>query len=64
VPAHKFLDGRNPCKRYAGKIVEKDGKLFIMGFLQFDLERNFIGVVSDPVPLAVDTNGLLSVIEE
>jgi beta-fructofuranosidase len=64
VPAHKFLDGRNPCKRYAGKIVEKDGKLFIMGFLQFDLERNFIGVVSDPVPLDVDTNGLLSVIEE
>lgn len=64
VPTDKFLDGRNPCKRYAGKIVEKDGKLFIMGFLQFDVERNFIGVVSDPVPLHVDDDGLLSVIEE
>ena len=64
APANKFLDGHNPCKRYAGKIVEKDGKLFIMGFLQFDLERNFIGVVGDPVPLHVDSHGLLSVIEE
>jgi beta-fructofuranosidase len=64
VPTHKFLDGRNPCKRYAGKIVEKDGRLFIMGFLQFDLDRNFIGVVSDPVPLHVDDDGLLSVIED
>ncbi len=64
APANKFLDGRNPCKRYAGKIVEKDGKLFIMGFLQFDLDRNFIGAVSDPVPLNLDAHGLLSVVED
>ena len=64
APTNKFLDGRNPCKRYAGKIVERDGKLFIMGFLHFDLDGKFIGKVSDPVALRVDSNGLLSVIED
>ena len=58
-----FLDGGNPCKRYAGKIVEAGGKLFIMGFLHDDDEGRFIGAVSDPVPLRVDAQGLLSVEE-
>jgi beta-fructofuranosidase len=58
-----FLDGRNPCKRYAGKIVEKDGALFIMGFEHYDLDGNFIGRVSDPVPLSVGPNGILKVEE-
>jgi beta-fructofuranosidase len=61
APKNNFLDGRNPCERYSGKIVEKDGKLFLMGFLYYDVERNFIGEVSDPVPLKVDANGLLSI---
>ena len=61
APTNKFLDGRNPCDRYAGKIVEKDDGLFIMGFLYYDIEGNFIGKVSDPIPLRVDDNSLLSV---
>ena len=58
-----FLDGANPCKRYAGKIVELHGKLFIMGFLHDDPNGKFIGQVSDPVPLRVDDDGLLHVVE-
>ena len=58
-----FLDGANPCKRYAGKIVELNGKLFIMGFLYEDPNGKFIGQVSDPVPLRVDADGLLHVVE-
>ena len=58
-----FLDGANPCNRYAGKIVELHGKLFIMGFLHDDPNGKFIGQVSDPVPLRVDADGLLHVVE-
>ena len=58
-----FLDGANPCKRYAGKIVELNGKLFIMGFLHDDPNGKFIGQVSDPVALQVDADGLLHVVE-
>jgi beta-fructofuranosidase len=59
--ARPFLDGHNPGKRYAGKIVEQEGKLFIMGFLYCDAEGKFIGKVSDPVPLSIDQNGILKV---
>ena len=58
-----FLDGQTPCKRYAGKIVEKHGKLFIMGFLHDDAQACFIGNVSDPVPLQVGSDGHLIVKE-
>ncbi|MDE2447219.1 MAG: glycoside hydrolase family 68 protein, partial [Alphaproteobacteria bacterium] len=57
-----FLDGGTPCERYAGKIIERDGKLFLMGFLYYDAQGKFVGQVSDPVPLAVDESGLLSVV--
>lgn len=58
--ANPFLDGANPCNRYAGKIVEQNRKLFIMGFIQFDEAGNFIGTVCDPVPLFIASDGLLS----
>jgi len=58
-----FLDGSLPCKRYAGKIVELGGKLFIMGFLYYGRDGKFIGQVSDPVPLRVDSHGHLHVEE-
>lgn len=59
-----FLDGANPCKRYAGKIVEQHGKLFILGFLYYDEDGKFIGKVSDPVALAVNVDGTLRVVED
>jgi beta-fructofuranosidase len=58
-----FFDGRNPCKRYAGKIVEKNGRLHIMGFLYYDEQVKFIGAVSDPVPLRINEDGTLTVEE-
>jgi beta-fructofuranosidase len=58
-----FLDGRNPCKRYAGKVIVDGEKLFLMGFLYYDAQGKFIGEISDPVPLAIDDNGLLTVME-
>jgi beta-fructofuranosidase len=58
-----FLDGSIPCKRYAGKVIERDGKLFLLAFLHFDHQGNFIGTISDPVPLSIDNNGILKVEE-
>lgn len=54
-----FLDGADPCVRYAGKIVEKDGRLFTLGFLYTDAAGRFVGEVSDPLPVRVDADGLL-----
>lgn len=54
-----FLEGHMPCRRYAGKIVERDGELFAMGFIHTTPEADFVGEVSDPIPVSVDENGLL-----
>jgi beta-fructofuranosidase len=56
-----FMDGDMPCNRYAGKIIERDGKLSLMGFLHFDRDGKFIGTITDPVPVSVDSNGILKV---
>jgi beta-fructofuranosidase len=58
-----FLDGANPPNRYAGKIIERDGKLFIMGFIDTGPDGKFVGAVSDPVPLRVNADGTLEVEE-
>jgi beta-fructofuranosidase len=58
-----FLDGANPCQRYAGKIISREGKLFLMGFLHDTSEGKFIGKVSDPVELTVNGDGTLKVKE-
>ena len=54
-----FLDGSQPCKRYAARIVEKDGALFLLGFLHDAADGSFVGAVSDPDPVSVDSDGLL-----
>lgn len=56
-----FLDGSEPCRRYAGKIVEHDGQLVFMGFLHDDEACTFVGKVSDPDPVSVDADGYLQV---
>ena len=58
-----FLDGGNPCRRYAGKIVKHNDKLHIMGFLYYDADGKFIGTVGDPVPLHINADGTLTVEE-
>jgi beta-fructofuranosidase len=58
-----FLDGAEPCRRYAGKIVDVDGRLHLLGFLYYDDAGRFIGQVSDPIPVDIDADGLLHVRE-
>src|SRR5690606_19894805 len=54
-----FLDGAEPCRRYAGKLVEMDGALFLVGFIHTTETSEFVGAVSDPIPVSVDDHGLL-----
>lgn len=57
-----FLDGSTPCKRYAARIVEKNGALFLLGFLHDAPDGAFVGVVSDPDPVKIEADGLLRVV--
>ena len=41
-------------------VIEKDNKLFFMGFLHDDQNGNFIGEISNPIPISFDKNGLMS----
>ena len=54
-----FLDGAEPCRRYAGKLVEVDGALYLMGFIHTTETSPFVGAVSDPIPVSADSEGLL-----
>ena len=56
-----FFDGAEPCKRYSGKIIKKDGKLFTMSFLAESPQGGFIGKVGDPLPVSVDAAGILRI---
>jgi beta-fructofuranosidase len=58
-----FLDGTHNGKRYAGKIVDWNGKLHILGFLHRDGRNKFTGEVSNPVPLKIEKNGQLTLDE-
>lgn len=56
-----FLDGALPCARYAARIVETGGGLTILGFADRPGGADFVGHVTDPDPVEVDTSGLLHV---
>ena len=55
----RFLDGDDPCRRYAGRVVETEAGLVFLGFLYRPNGADFVGTVADPVPVAVGTDGLL-----
>jgi beta-fructofuranosidase len=55
-----FLDGADPCRRYAARIVETDNGLRILGFADGGKDR-FGGYVMDPEPVTVGPDGLLRV---
>lgn len=55
-----FLDGALPCRRYAARIVEHDGALFILGFADRP-HGDFVGHVTDPDPVTANENGYLRV---
>jgi beta-fructofuranosidase len=55
-----FLDGAEPCRRYAARIVQADDGLHILGFADGGKDV-FGGYVMDPEPVTVDADGLLHV---
>ena len=57
-----FLDGAMPCRRYASRIVERDGGLVFLGFLDAGPDGAFVGEVSDPDPVVVEPDGTLRII--
>ena len=55
-----FLDGANPCRRYAARILKTDEGLVIMGFDDNGRDQ-FIGQIRDPEPVLVDAEGYLQI---
>jgi beta-fructofuranosidase len=55
-----FLDGAEPCIRYAARVVPHDGALHILGFADGGKDR-FGGYVMDPQIVDYGPNGLLTV---
>lgn len=55
-----FLDGAEPCRRYAARIVDGPDGLVIMGFADGGKDK-FGGYVMDPEPIVVGPDGLLRV---
>jgi beta-fructofuranosidase len=56
-----FLDGAEPCRRYAARIVETKDGLRILGFAD-NGKTQFGGYITDPDPVVVGSDGLLSVV--
>lgn len=55
-----FLDGAEPCRRYAARIVDGPDGLVILGFADGGKEK-FGGYVMDPEPVVQGADGLLHV---
>jgi beta-fructofuranosidase len=60
IPHGPFLDGDEPCRRYAARIVETADGLRIMGFADNGKDK-FGGYEMDPDPVIVGPDGLLIV---
>jgi len=56
-----FFDGGNPCRRYAARILKTEDGLVIMGF-DDNGHDNFVGLIRDPEPVAVDPDGYLQLV--
>lgn len=56
-----FLDGADPCRRYAARIVETAEGLRILGFADGG-KAHFGGYIMDPEPVEVLADGRLSVV--
>ncbi len=56
-----FLDGAEPCRRYAARIVNTADGLRILGFADGG-KAQFGGYVMDPEPVVVGADGLLTVV--
>jgi beta-fructofuranosidase len=59
IAAGRFLDGSWPGARYAGRILDTTDGLVLMAFRHTAENGSFIGEIGDPIPVAVDADGLL-----
>jgi beta-fructofuranosidase len=55
----RFLDGDDPCRRYAARILDTADGLVLLGFLYNPDGGPFVGTISDPAPVGVDAEGWL-----
>ena len=54
------LTSRSETELYAGRVVFAGGRLQFMGFLHDAPDGGFVGVISDPVEITADSEGMLS----
>ena len=54
-----FLDGDDPCRRYAARILDTGAGLALIGFSYTPDGAAFVGEIADPVPVTVDGDGWL-----
>jgi beta-fructofuranosidase len=58
----EFLVGTREARFYSGKLVEgPQGNWFFLAFRNFDAHGNFVGDLTDPLPITVDDAGSLAV---
>lgn len=58
IPPGPFLDGAEPCQRYAARIENGPNGLVILGFADGGKDK-FGGYIMDPEPVTVTPDGLL-----
>lgn len=57
-----FIAGQSQLGLYACRLVQgPDGRWNLMGFINKDADGNFIGAISDPIPISQTTDGSLAV---
>ena len=56
----RYLDGTEPCRRYAARILDTKDGLVILGFADGGKDH-FGGYIMDPEPVDVGPDGLLSI---
>ena len=60
---HDFRVGDPLCSLYSGKLVEgADGRPYFLAWRNFTPDGAFVGELADPLPVAVDPEGNLSLI--
>lgn len=63
LAAGPFLDGSDPPRRYAGKIVRSDAGPVYLAFEHTAADGTFIGALADPIPVKMGGDGRLSLID-
>ena len=62
IPPGRFLDGSPDESRYAGRIVQLDGRMSFLTWLDRRPDGSFAGELCDPIPVDVDGDGRLRLV--